>query len=268
MSEKLYHYTSLNTALKYIIPSGKLRLGRIEYTNDPRETKEWRLSIRLSGDVNDVPFEELQRRFNMEKRKARLLCFSQNQSEFLEDDAPAFSHYKILREGYCRLRMWANYAENHKGICLEFDKELLISSINEQLCGKGVLYNDPVKYTNYSTENIISTSFDLKEIQTEGLDKVIDRHLSEFYRHVFFEKLLDWRDEAEYRFLHIPVDQDGDTYVDITNALTNIYVGINYDYSNNKELMEILDKVKYPILDEPKQLHIRNSQPHIAPLIF
>ena len=47
----LYHYTSAGAAVDGILPTGQLRLGLFEFTNDPRESKQWRLSasVAISG---------------------------------------------------------------------------------------------------------------------------------------------------------------------------------------------------------------------------
>jgi hypothetical protein len=34
---KLFHYTTRDAALEHILPTGRLRLGRLPRTNDPRE---------------------------------------------------------------------------------------------------------------------------------------------------------------------------------------------------------------------------------------
>ncbi|MFS0883478.1 DUF2971 domain-containing protein [Metabacillus niabensis] len=272
MGEKLYHYTSLEKALNFILPTKKLRLSSIVRTNDPRETQDWYPSIRLTQDMNDERvnelMDELKITFNTEKKKAKLICFSQdhNDKEW-GDDTNAFS--LELRKGYFRFRMWANYADNHSGICLEFDKDILISSIKNELEGMGKLYSGSVTYTNYSAvQHYRATSFDSNEINTYGLTSVINKHLEESFKHIFFEKLYDWRDEAEFRILHIPKDHDEEVYVNIGNSLTNIYVGANYDNSKDMELETVKENGQYPLLDELKQIRFRNSTPFITPLVL
>ena len=44
----VYHYTSSSTLADKILPTGKLRFSRFENVNDPRESKEWTLPIRLT----------------------------------------------------------------------------------------------------------------------------------------------------------------------------------------------------------------------------
>jgi hypothetical protein len=37
----IYHYTSAETAEKFVFTNGTLRFGSFRYTNDPREAKDW-----------------------------------------------------------------------------------------------------------------------------------------------------------------------------------------------------------------------------------
>ena len=51
----LYHYTSRETAMEKILPSGQLRFGTISSTNDPRESKNWSFHIYIrKGSVEDT----------------------------------------------------------------------------------------------------------------------------------------------------------------------------------------------------------------------
>ena len=46
----VYHYTSLRTAIKYLLPSGKLRMNTLAGVNDPRENKQWEMLPLLPVD--------------------------------------------------------------------------------------------------------------------------------------------------------------------------------------------------------------------------
>jgi len=51
----LYHYTSATAAVESILPTGQLRLGLFEFTNDPRESKRWYLSASVAEGVDFEP---------------------------------------------------------------------------------------------------------------------------------------------------------------------------------------------------------------------
>lgn len=48
---KLFHYTSRDAALEHILPTARLRFGRLPRTNDPREFGE--IWFPIAGRVGD-----------------------------------------------------------------------------------------------------------------------------------------------------------------------------------------------------------------------
>jgi hypothetical protein len=61
---------------------------------------------------------------------------------------------------------------------------------------------------------------------------------SRTYKRFFFEKLRDWRDEAEYRWVVIG-DAPGDLYVELRGALIGLVFGEHTDDLAIKEMMDI-----------------------------
>ena len=53
---------------------------------------------------------------------------------------------KVFYRGYTHPRMWAQYASNHTGVCLVFDKELIKISINHDFRNMGQLFEDSIVY--------------------------------------------------------------------------------------------------------------------------
>ena len=52
------HYTSEETAIKYILKNKEIRLGRLGLTNDPRESKRWTVPSVGWGDKLSKKGEE------------------------------------------------------------------------------------------------------------------------------------------------------------------------------------------------------------------
>jgi len=81
--EYLYHYTSLETALEYILPSEKIRLSSFDKCNNPLEYKM----------INNIVC-----------KKTKVLYFSQDNKIKLLN---LREHVNIeLSRGYARPRMW------------------------------------------------------------------------------------------------------------------------------------------------------------------
>ena len=125
----LYHYTSARTAIDYILKDKQLKLGRYFNTNDPKETKTWQFSIgsNENRDLSGVSLTEISEKFTRAlKHKTNLACFSQD--ELLTGD-----HTRdIYARGFGKARMWAQYADNHKGVCLILEKSVIRKAVEER----------------------------------------------------------------------------------------------------------------------------------------
>ena len=127
---KLFHYTSRKAALEGILPTGRLKFSSLPRTNDPREFLPILFPITEIADddeplVTEDPFPLIEEANKFLRDPVRLLCFTEDQP----------SRVELLRYGTGprRSRMWAQYAENHAGICLCFDGERLIDAAHHQL---------------------------------------------------------------------------------------------------------------------------------------
>jgi len=128
--------------------------------------------------------------------------------------------------------MWAQYASNHTGICLVFDKEQFTQEVESQLGATGQILKGNVEYYD---QGIARRLFDQSEqefmINLDHLEKVgksryVADHLSTHYRRLFFEKMSDWRDENEWRYLIHTKDSEP-KYVEYRSSLVGIMFGEN-----------------------------------------
>ena len=121
------HYTQCTTAIDYILASNTLKLGPLSKTNDPRETKVWRFAVGGNSSTHDENIALSRRNTEFDallKRGCKVLCVSED----------AYDAWKTntSQRAYGKPRMWYQYAENHKGVCLIFDKDALNSRIQQQ----------------------------------------------------------------------------------------------------------------------------------------
>lgn len=90
---RLYHFTKLETALKFILPQRQLKIGRFETLNDPFEL--WGVQ---GGDADSK--ERLIRVKDHWWSVMGVMCFGQH---------------------WMSPVMWAHYGDNHTGVALGFD---------------------------------------------------------------------------------------------------------------------------------------------------
>jgi len=135
-NEWVYHYTSRETALEFILSTGKIRLNLFKYLNDPRESKDWSFSMSTTSDTEDEItncFKEIQERgTHYVKSHCKVLCMVKDDPRAIIDGLDHMFH-----RGYSKPRMWAQYANNHTGVCFIFNRAKLQETIESSLSSKG-----------------------------------------------------------------------------------------------------------------------------------
>ncbi len=123
-TEKLYHYTSFDSACK-ILSSMTLRFGAIHELNDPQEAKR---AIFTELHADQLQWNNLRNRF-------RQLSLSQ------DDSIPGFRIQS----------MWSHYADRSNGVCLVFDKKKLLGKFDD----KQYVWHGKINYIDSHTGDLI-----------------------------------------------------------------------------------------------------------------
>src|SRR5687767_1155772 len=81
LGQLLYPYTSADKGLDYVLADGTLRLSPFATMNDPREAKEWTVTVTTSDAAyGGVDLNEITEQFNAElKGKVKVACFTADQ---------------------------------------------------------------------------------------------------------------------------------------------------------------------------------------------
>ncbi len=221
----LYHYTTMEKLLMYILPHKQLRLSSLSKTNDPHEISSRHFNLiddlNLSNDGesfdNFIPDQE--HFSNALKNNIIVLCFAQ--------DDMLLCGVSRLGKGFLKPRMWAQYADNHLGACLFINKAKFIDSFtynfkNHYSRHRNIIYDDMVseqKYNAYSLKSSEYTKYSINEIVSNRINEYADIY--------YFSKHSDWKEENEYRFiLEYP---SADAYINIEDSLEGIALGIHTD---------------------------------------
>ena len=114
MSEYLFHYTSMDKAIK-IIASNTLLFGKLETMNDINES--YRCVFGNAETIQD----------------AYVLLKRYQQLSFVADIMP--------RRGYDIPSMWGHYAERGHGVCLVFDRQMLTDCFSSDMIKGNVDYS-------------------------------------------------------------------------------------------------------------------------------
>jgi len=233
----VYHYTNAETFLKLILPSNTLRLSPYTQTNDPKESKAWRFNAHIHDSqrhtFDDWPSENLNTRMNRElKERTNVLCFS-------ADGALTGDHTRdIHSRGWSKPRVWAQYGDNHCGVCLAFDRKGLEAALTEAFADSRSMAMGRVEYRNrYIVERLDDPTYSvlIDELVRLGWDRYIQCHLGRSHRRLFFEKNSDWSSESEYRCVVWGGDGDAAS-VDFGDSLR----GVMFSASTTDETIEAI----------------------------
>jgi hypothetical protein len=195
----VYHYTDEDTALKHILKDRTLLLNNLSRTNDPKESKEWKM---IPFTVQQYPgndFADSKLHIDVAARlksSAYLSCFCSDLPGLTGDHTE-----DILNRGLARPRMWAQYANKHRGFCFVFEREILLKKIAEQLPNRAIVHGRVAyidrSWINRREPHAFRVEYD--QLIQIGLDDYCLLHMKHYAQELYFDKLKDWRDEHEWR---------------------------------------------------------------------
>jgi DUF2971 family protein len=169
LTDDLYHYTSSSVALDSVLPQMRLRLGLVEFMNDPYESRPRYPNLSLAEGVPELgtSHEETMRQADrLLRRAAKVACFTQDY------ELPESALNASARRGYAHPALWSHYAAEHTGVCLKFSRHDLAERIREQL-RIGSLFEGPVQYRDDVQGIAQAVGLDVEQIHEFGLDVVV-----------------------------------------------------------------------------------------------
>ncbi|NMH89875.1 DUF2971 domain-containing protein [Flavivirga algicola] len=223
---KIYHYTKLSTAIEFILPSMTLRTNFLNKMNGPKENQKWSF-----GGIN-VPYETLYADLDYETDldKAHFDSMYKFGEEIKSKIQATCFVYSDKYQGYENEMMWAQYSENHKGVCLEIDTDLFLKE-NDRI--------DIFKFQNinYSPKKNEWVYWNRNMTKEEN----IEQHIKRDYEALFLSKSHYWKKEYEKRLLII---SDNFCYLNIKESLTGIYYGLFTDQNYDVAIQQFIQPKK------------------------
>lgn len=257
-SEWVYHYTSRETALEYILSSGRIKLNTFTSLNDPRESKDWTFSLSAPSDyeVDTEGFLRMQEQgTKYVKNQCKVLCM-------VQDDPRAIinGHDYMFHRGFSRPRMWAQYSDNHSGVCLIFNRKALEQTIKEELSHKSDIYFGEVQYVNFHIDEVDAFNLSHKDILDSSLEETLDIKIKQHYKSYFFTKVEDWSNENEWRCV-LRGNNSEPEYVSISNSICGIVIGGEFPNVYEPAISPFGEKYSVHI----SRILWRNGRPTILP---
>jgi len=271
-TDLLFHFTKAETAIKFILFEKKLKFNALKNMSDPWENKKFEHYYK-NMDTKKSPeiFQKEEELHNNIKTYSKIACFCTNKPpnivtiEFNPQSNFTMSKLKFVKDNYEilayeRSRMWNQYADNHKGVCIIFLKEQLRKAIKLQFTSMEP-YKDYVKYSpqySYFQEGL---ELDCNKLISSNSKTFVKEYLQSKKDYIFFLKNIDYRDEAEFRLV-VYDPKDTFNYLDIQDCIEVVLLGENCH-----------DSIKKCIPNLCKELNIdcgimewRNGEPKPWPL--
>jgi hypothetical protein len=200
-----FHYTTRDRAFGGILAERRLRLSTYGQMRDPLEAQPWRFTFGGYGGADPSDDEALlaqlteYERFEREVNGGVRDC-SHLLSLTIDADPDTAGEQDPFCRGWARARMWEQYAENHCGVCLVFEREGLTMAVS-QSAPSLVVYHRPVAYDGRGLRKPIVDHTALRE--ERGYPA---RYINDNNGALFFTKTRDWETEHEYRFVVLGKD--------------------------------------------------------------
>jgi len=219
-----FHYTTREAAFGGILPSRRLRLSPYGAMRDPLENQQWHFTFSGRGArddatviADDAEQTEFERRANQESRaRSHLLSLTIDAEPQPDGERPPFCF------GWARARMWEQYAERYRGVCLVFDKERLAQRFAEALEG-GTVTRTYHRAVIYSGAGMLKPIIEADAARNDP--DFFDGYVEANHGALFFTKILDWQTEHEYRFVAIATADDSSLSIDYGDALKWVIAG-------------------------------------------
>ena len=249
----------LDKALEHIVPGRTLRLGPFSSMRDPRESHDWRI---IGGGY--VPEEQpdqhkqddlhrwLEFTLAINELKSRVKVLSLTRDDPTERDAGS----AVFGRGFAHPRLWEQYADNHRGVCLCFDSEKLIDRLAARLPG---VDHGAVSYIDaeIASQALFAGADELREL---GVTAALSNHVREHLDELFFTKLKDWETEMEYRFV-VQTDHPEPIFVKVKSALRALILGADVSHFYEPAFAKVCD----PFGIEIFYMRWIHGRPHLAP---
>lgn len=210
--EKLYHYTSFESAVK-IIETKSLKFGSLQRMNDINERYKHKYVSNKEKDFY-VTIKDLEKELSNIKQ----ISLSQNTKKRCGFDIPA---------------MWGHYAERGEGVCFVFDKQKILEEAKKNKCKSSrVLYQETCNDIFYEDKYTVKEFF------------------IKYLKSLFFTKTKDWSYEQEYRILNMKNTND-ELFLDVKDALLAIIIcNVSDEHYTTTTKYKILSAItNIPILE-------------------
>ena len=236
----LYHYTLMETALSKILFNKNLKLTKRIDSEDPFESK---LSYNIYSQGIDDVVEGKNLTFEIQEavRVVEAYYYNIRQVCFCENSNDKQTEHIIEYFGCLKPRMWSQYADKYKGLCIAFSKKKLLAQL------PNACFHDNIDYKYfYELKNNSFQKHDAEEYKKLGKDGFIEMKKKQVID-TSFNKPKDYENENEFRICYYG-DEISDVFIDIKDAILGLFISNTEGSSNyfHEKIYEESLRLKVP----------------------
>lgn len=236
-----YHYTTAAKAIQAILPQRSLRMGSLAALADPRESQIWPFRVYSRDVASNSRFDPAifaEATSSLTDRSWVLCCTRDDPSAITEHSDP------ILKAGFGHPRMWAQYADNFKGVCLVLSHARLHDEVVAAVYPRNLFFG-PIHYSNTIDDSSAYDLTYLEDFLDNGVDATLEPHISRHHKTLFFTKHLDWRDEWEYRWVLRAAETP--PLIPVLNCLAAVLLGSDCRPPDTEEIVRLCTARNIPL---------------------
>lgn len=238
-NKNLYHFTTVDTLTNYIMKDNKLKFNNLYKMNDPKEANRW--PFKFYDEYSESSYKEIGKQaFEAVDQyiKAHWLIACFKEEPFVRNDTDINDQTRA----YFDMRMWDQYADKHKGVCIIFDYEKLLNTIS--ISSEFNAYYGSVKYLSQyinRAEDPFALSF--HQINLCGLNKILETQTPKFHEDFFFTKSLSWSEEHEFRIALHSKEKEVEYYLhNFKDAISGIILGYQVSVHDQNNICNSISK--------------------------
>ena len=211
--EIIFHYTSLETLVNFILPEEKLkfrkRIEQEDYFERTYLSPVWYLN-HDQADSQTLESVDIKTRNRFKNVSQISFCKSGYSDSMKWEPNKSYDGY-----GFLKHRMWDNYGNRNKGVCLAFNRKKIVDKLSE-LNVENYWFRDVDYKKNDEIEKII------KPRSTQKLtDSEINTAHEDYLKYLLFLKNIDFRDENEFRIC--VESEEKNTFLPIQGVLKAVF---------------------------------------------
>ena len=177
-------------------------------------------------------------------------------------DADNRAFREIETCGFARMRMWSQYGDKHRGVCLAYSRKHLANYIEANENEKCHFVFGDVNYREFPLYETSYFHISGQSVSEVGVSSFVAARISkEYWTEYLLTKSRDYEKEQEYKICAI-LSEPKSLYIPAVPGLKAIVLGIRYPETFRPAAIEVGRKLSVPVFF----MYWHSGEPNVAGL--